>query len=59
MSAPLLAVDNVGMKFVGFIALQGVTTGNAAPGTFKEPYPEPCTQLNARYVETPTIGGSR
>jgi branched-chain amino acid transport system ATP-binding protein len=26
MSAPLLAVDNVGMKFGGFIALQGVTT---------------------------------
>jgi branched-chain amino acid transport system ATP-binding protein len=26
MTAPLLAVDNVGMKFGGFIALQGVTT---------------------------------
>lgn len=26
MSAPLLAVENVGMKFGGFIALQGVTT---------------------------------
>ena len=26
MSAPLLAVENVGMKFGGFVALQGVTT---------------------------------
>lgn len=26
MTAPLLAVDNVGMRFGGFIALQGVTT---------------------------------
>ena len=26
MNAPLLAVDNVGCKFGGFVALEGVTT---------------------------------
>lgn len=33
-------------------ALQGVTGPDTAPGTFKDPYPEPCRYNNRSYIET-------